>query len=302
MLFHAVVVVFALCLVAAMVLGGSKAYDHFFLANDDYNIRKVHTFLNDVLTHDDALALTGIAEGKNIFSVNFDKARDALRGISMADQVRVEHSLTERTVTITVTARRPAAWVVDKGMAKEDFSPGLEAFLTDENGNLVTLRIMRREFLDLPVIYGVQTDKLDDPTSLAKEDLRVALKFIETVKRRGAALFDLRSVDVSRGWALEVENDQGSKFLFSQKNLLTDKEMNDQLYRMQRVIDDFAGTNQVVGTANLAVARNVPVTFQVAQADPEPFVEPSPSKPAAPITSKKPAPAPAKKPTQPQKR
>jgi len=217
--------------------------------------------------------------------------------------------LTDRTVTITVTARKPVAWVVDASMKKEDFSPGLEAVLTDENGRLMTMRVMRPEFLPLPVIFGVQTEKLEDAKSLESEDFRVARMFIDTVKRRGGGLFTLRSIDISRGWALEAANDQDSKFLFAQKTLLTPADMDVQLNRMQQVINYATDNKQIIGTANLAVARNLPITFQVAQAAQvdhvsESLAEPSSSKPATSAPQRKPAPAstPAKKPVQQQKR
>ena len=119
------------------------------------------------------------------------------------------------------------------------------------------------EYYHLPVIYGVKGDNVRNGEPTPTEDLRLALQLLETLSRHPESLLHIRTIDVSRGYRLEVVNDTNARIIFGTSDF------EEQLARLQQLLAHCDESGRALETVNLMVKRNTPVTF-VASATPPP--------------------------------
>ncbi len=258
--------------------GLQAALDKFFFKNAEYTLRRISFELDEILTRDEALAVTGLREGVNIFSVDFARVEAALREIPQVQDVRLTRKLPDQ-IDVSITARRPLAWVAAPGETG-DPSASEKSLLVDAGGFLMRPRHIMPEYFHLPAIYGAKSDNVRDGEPLPGEDLRLAVRLIETVARHPNSLLHIRAIDVSRGYCLEVINDANARILFG----IADFE--EQLARLQQLLAHCNETGRSLERVNLMVKRNTPVTFDVV-ANPlpaDPVAVPTPSEQPTPKT------------------
>jgi len=241
--------------------GLQAALDKFFFKNAEYTLRRISFQLDEILSREEALAVTGLREGANIFSVDFAKVEAALREIPQVQDVRLERRLPDQ-IDISITARRPIAWVAAEGETG-DPSASEKSLLVDAGGFLMRPRHIMPEYYHLPAIYGAKSDNVRDGEPLPGEDLRRAVQLIETVARHPVSLLHIRAIDVSRGYCLEVVNDANARILFGMADF------EEQLARLQQLLAHCNESGRSLEKVNLMVKRNTPVTF-VAVANPLP--------------------------------
>jgi cell division septal protein FtsQ len=233
--------------------GLQAALDKFFFKNAEYTLRRISFELDEILTRDEALAVTGLREGINIFSVDFAKVEAALREIPQVHDVRLARKLPDQ-IDVSITARRPIAWVAAPGETG-DPSASEKSLLVDAGGFLMRPRHIMPEYFHLPAIYGAKSDNVRDGEPLPGEDLRQAVRLIETVARHPESLLRIRAIDVSRGYCLEVVNDTNARILFGTADF------EEQLARLQQLLAHCNETGRSLERVNLMVKRNTPVTF-----------------------------------------
>jgi cell division septal protein FtsQ len=255
----------------AAFFGLRTSLDKFFFKNSEYTLRRISFELDEILTREEALAATGLREGVNIFSVDLAKVEAALRAIPQIENVRIERSLPDQ-IDISISARRPIAWVAAEG-EKGDPSASEKSLLVDAGGFLLRPHRIVPEYYHLPVIYGVKGDNVRNGEPTPTEDLRLALQLLETLSRHPESLLHIRTIDVSRGYRLEVVNDTNARIIFGTSDF------EEQLARLQQLLAHCDESGRALETVNLMVKRNTPVTF-VASATPPPEI---PVAPAAPV-------------------
>jgi len=258
-------------LAVGSVFGIRYALDRFFYHNADYNLSRITLNLDNILTRDEALAETGLKEGVNIFSVDLNKVEATLRENQQVKDVQIERELPDH-LTITLTGRTPVAWIADGA----DTVLSEKCLLVDDDGYVMKVRHIQPEYYHLPAIYGVKSDNLADGTSLESEDLRLALQLLRTVDQHPECLLHIRSMDISKGYCIEVVNDSNSHITFA----ATDFE--EQLGRLQKLLAHCNETGRTLETVNLMVKRNTPVTFVAAAA---PAAEAEPAKTLSPTST-----------------
>ncbi len=234
-------------------LGISTALDKFFFSNSDYTLKRVTLELDGVLTREEALAETGIREGENIFRIDLANAEKALRAIPQVGDVCIERHLPDH-ISLTVTARDPVAWVAPLEKDADPFDPE-KSLLVDETGFLMKPRLIQPDFYHLPVIYGVQSDNIRDGEPLHNEDLHRALALLDEVERHPECLLNIRTMNISRGYCVEVVSDRNATITFS-----TD-DFPEQLARLRQLLEHCRDTGRELQSVNLMVRRNTPVTF-----------------------------------------
>jgi cell division septal protein FtsQ len=260
--------------------GLQAALDKFFFKNPEYTLRRISFELDEILTRDEALAVTDLREGVNIFSVDFAKVEVALREIPQVQDVRLVRKLPDQ-IDVSITARRPIAWVAARGETG-DPSASEKSLLVDAGGFLMRPRHIMPEYFHLPAIYGAKSDNVRDGEPLPGEDLRLAVRLIETVARHPNSLLHIRAIDVSRGYCLEVVNDANARILFGTGDF------EEQLARLQQLLAHCNETGRSLERVNLMVKRNTPVNFvPVANPLPEnPVAIPAPTSQPTPKTRK----------------
>ncbi len=261
--FWKVILLVAICV--AGWIGAGTVLDKFFFSNPEYNLRRVTVELDGVMTREEALTETGIREGENIFRVDLAKAEKALRAIPQVSNVVIERQLPD-AVSITLTARRPVAWVAPSDENADPFDPE-HSLLADENGFLMKPRLVHPEYYHLPVIYGVRSDNIRDGEPLHNEDLRRALALLDEVANKPETLLRVRSMNIAKGYCIEVTSDRNARILFAPEDF------SGQLGRLQLLLEHCRETGRELESVNLMVRRNTPVTFVMASA-----AEPAPAK------------------------
>lgn len=237
-------------------LGISTALDKFFFSNPDYTLRHVTLELDEILTREEALSEAGIREGDNIFSVDLSHAEKVLRAIPQVADVCIERRLPDQ-ISITLTARNPVAWVTWNEKDADPFNSET-SLLVDETGFLMKPRIIQPEFYHLPIIYGVRSDNIRDGEPLHNEELHRALALLDEVSRRPECLLNIRSLNISKGYCVEVVSDRGARIIFSTEDYT------EQLGRLRQLLEHCRDSGRVLDSVNLMVRRNTPVTFVMA--------------------------------------
>lgn len=249
--------------------GIRAALDRFFFQNADYTLNRITLNLDNILTREEALSATGLREGVNIFSVDLAKIEASLRAVPQVATVRIERELPDH-LAITVTAREPVAWVAAEGETG-DPSASDKSLLVDADGFLMRPHHMLPEYFHLPAIYGVKSDNVRAGAPLESEDLHIALRLIDTVARDPQSLLRIRTLDISRGYCIEVVSDRNARIVFGAGDF------EEQLARLQKLLAHCDESGRTLETVNLMVKRNTPVTFVIAAAPPQEIAEPKAS-------------------------
>jgi len=247
--------------------GIRAALDKFFFQNADYTLRRITLNLDDVLTREEALEQTGLHEGANIFSLDLVKVEAALKAVPQIQSVNIERELPDH-LSVSVTAREPVAWVAAEGET-DDPSASANSLLVDASGFLMHPRHVLPGYFHLPAIYGVKSDNVRAGEPLQSEDLRLALELIETVSRHPECLLRIRTMNISRGYCLEIVSDRNAHIVFGASGF------DGQLDRLQQLLAHCDESGRSLETVNLMVKRNTPVTF-LAAASAESLVKPTP--------------------------
>jgi len=243
---------FVVCLAAAG-LGISTALDKFFFSNSEYTLRQIHLALDGVMTPEDALAVTGLREGVNIFRVNLSEVEASLKTIPQVAAVQIERRLPDQ-ISLTLKSKQPVAWIAPADDTEDPFDPA-NALLVDAKGFFIIPRLIQPEFYQLPIIYGVKSPNILDSEPLHREDLMRGLRLLEIARRTPASALRIRTVNIGKGYCIDVTNDRNAKITFAAEDF------EEQLERLARLLEHCSESGRELATVNLMVKRNTPVTF-----------------------------------------
>lgn len=254
-------------IIAGSWIGGREALRRFVFENPDYAIREVKYVTDGTLTRESVLTTGDLAEGRNIFLVPIGKAVAAIEKMPQVENAEVTRTLPNR-LTVTVTERRPIAWIVAK--PDEDPTVSERAFLIDARGMLMKSKAKLEEYLHFPVISGVQTGNLVPGQRVTTSEMQAALELIQLTSE--STRFQARHIDLSKGYCLVVTAHSHAKVTFALERIEA------QLARLHRYLARAADDMMEIQTVNLVVERNTPVTF----------VQPEPAEGATPAPAKSP--------------
>ncbi len=96
-------------------------------------------------------------------------------------------------------------------------------------------------------------------------------------------MLHIRTIDISRGYCIEVVNDANARILFATSDF------EEQLARLQQLLAHCNDSGRALESVNLMVKRNTPVTF-VASATPPPEDPAAAAAAAAPAAPQSPTP------------
>lgn len=256
--------------------GGKEGLRQFVWENPDYFLREINFTTDGALTREQVLNAAGVAEGRNIFTVDLAETRAAIERMPQVEGAVVQRQLPNR-MTVTVTERRPIAWVAAKG--DEDPSSSERSFLIDGRGTVLRSRVILPEYYHLPIISGFETENLVPGKRVPAWEMQAALELVRL--NTDNTRFQPRNIDVSKGYCLIVTDQRHAKITFGLDKIET------QLSRLNRYLDRAEQDKKEIQTVNLIVERNTPVTF----VEPEPEWtppaadgEPAKALPAKPAT------------------
>jgi len=259
-------------------LGGKEALRRFLWENPDYFLHEINFATDGALTREQVLSVANISEGRNIFTVDLGKARAAIEKMPQVESTVVQRILPNR-INITLTERRPIAWIAPRGV--DDPSSSDRSFLIDARSIVLRSRVLLPEYYHLPVISGFETENLVAGKRVSDLEMQAALELIRL--NSDSTRFQAQNIDVSKGYCLVVTDQRHAKITFGLDNI------DRQLTRLYRCLDRAAADHKELQTVNLIVERNVPVTFFEPEGDAPP-ADPIPAKPAKPAPAPKTAP------------
>ena len=247
-------IVLVLVLAVGVVLGVRYGAKHFFFENPDYQLSQIEFQTDGSLQREQVLKTAELHEGVNIFTVNLGKVRDRLQQLSQVDEVQVIRKLPGE-IDIRIVERKPVAWITSEKQILDPFASDV-AFLVDARGVLMKEKKLLTEYLGLPSITGCTSESLEPGKIVESVEAKAAL---ELVRLSSASFmqtrFQIREIDVSKGYCLVVSDKNHTRVTFGFDNLET------QLQRLEQFLVYADDSKRELATVNLLVQRNIPVTF-----------------------------------------
>ena len=247
-----VALVVAVC--AGLYYGVRLGLSRFFFDNPDYRLSTIGVQTDGTLTRDQILKSAELQEGINIFSVNLAQVHDRLQQLPQVDDVQVERKMPNE-IDIQITERKPIAWITSEKAVANPFASDA-AFLVDARGILMKEKKLLPEYLALPLITGCSSEALVPGKAVDSFEAKAALELLRlTTTSFMQTRFQIREVDVSKGYCLVVTDKNHTEVMFGFDHLA------DQMQRLEQFLVYSDDTQREIATANLLVARNIPVTF-----------------------------------------
>jgi cell division septal protein FtsQ len=247
-----IVLVIAVC--AGLYYGVCTGLSRFFFDNPDYRLSTIAIRTDGTLQRDQILKAGGLQEGLNIFSVNLAQVHDRLQQLPQIDEVQVERKMPNE-IDITITERKPIAWITSEKTVADPFASDA-AFLVDARGILMKEKKLLPEYLALPLITGCSSEALVPGKTVDSFEAKAALELLRlTTTSFMQTRFQIREVDVSKGYCLLVTDKNHTRVMFGFENLDV------QMQRLEQFLVYSDDSQRPIETVNLLVARNIPVTF-----------------------------------------
>ncbi len=247
-------VVLVIALVAGCYYGVRAGLRRFFFDNPDYCLSTIAIRTDGTLQRDQVLKSAELREGLNIFSVNLAQVHDRLQQLAQVDEVQVERKMPNE-IDITISERKPIAWITSEKAVADPFVSDA-AFLVDARGILMREKKLLPEYLALPLIAGCSSEALVPGKAVDSFEAKAALELLRlTTTSFMQTRFQIREVDVSKGYCLLVTDKNHSQVMFGFDHLET------QMQRLEQLLVYSDDSGRPIETVNLLVARNTPVTF-----------------------------------------
>jgi cell division protein FtsQ len=247
-------IVLVLVLAVGVVLGVRYGAKHFFFENPDYQLSQIEFQTDGSLQREQVLKAADLHEGVNIFAVNLGKVRDRLQQLSQVDEVQVIRKLPGE-IDIRIVERKPVAWITSAKQILDPFVSDV-AFLVDARGVLMKEKKLLPEYLGLPSITGCASESLAAGKIVESSEAKAALELVRlSTASFMQSRFQIREIDVSKGYCLVVSDKNHTRITFGFDNLET------QLQRLEQFLAYADDSKQELATVNLLVQRNIPVTF-----------------------------------------
>jgi cell division protein FtsQ len=247
-------VVLALAICAGLYFGVQLGAKRLFFENPDYRLSQIEIQTDGTLQRDQVLKVAGLREGENIFSINLARVQERLQQLPQVDEVQVMRKMPGE-IDIHLVERKPIAWITSDKQISDPFASDV-AFLVDARGVLMKEKKLLPEYLGLPLITGCTSESLDAGKTVASSEAKAALDLLRLSTRSFMQTrFQIREIDVSKGYCLLVSDKNHTRVTFGFENL----EM--QLQRLEQFLVYSDDSKRDLETVNLLVQRNIPVTF-----------------------------------------
>lgn len=247
-------ILLSVLVVAGIVFGVRFGAKRLFFENPDYRLSKIEVRTDGTLQREQVLQAAELREGENIFSVNLARVHDQLQQLAQVDEVQVVRNMPGE-IDIQIVERKPVAWITTEKEMSDPFS-SQAAFLVDARGVLMQEKKLLPEYLGLPVITGCTNESLEAGRVVESFEAKAALELLRLSTRSFMQTrFQIREIDVSKGYCLLVTDKNHTQVTFGFDNL------DSQLQRLEQFLVYSDDSKRELETVNLLVQRNIPVTF-----------------------------------------
>lgn len=247
-------ILLSVLVVAGLIYGVRFGAKRLFFENPDYRLSKIEVRTDGTLQREQVLQAAELREGENIFSVNLARVHEQLQQLAQVDEVQVVRNMPGE-IDIQVVERKPVAWITTEKEMSDPFTSEA-AFLVDARGVLMREKKLLPEYLGLPVIAGCANESLEAGQVVESFEARAALELLRLSTRSFMQTrFQVREIDVSKGYCLLVTDKNHTRVTFGFDNL------DAQLQRLEQFLVYSDDSKRELETVNLLVQRNIPVTF-----------------------------------------
>ena len=245
---------------AGIIYGVREGSRRLFFENPDYQLSRIHVQTDGNLQRDLILDTAQLREGENIFSIDLARVQARLQELPQVDQVQVVRKMPAE-IDIHIVERKPVAWITSEKQISDPFSSEA-SFLVDARGVLMKEKKLLAEYLGLPLITGCTSESLEAGRTAESFEARAALDLLRLSTRSFMQTrFQIREIDVSKGYCLVVTDKNRTRVTFGFDNL------DQQLQRLEQFLVYADDSKRELDTLNLLVQRNIPVTFAKIAAD-----------------------------------
>jgi cell division septal protein FtsQ len=254
--------VFGLGLAFGAWFGGTEALRRWVWENQDFALTDIRVSTDGALQRDQILQAGEVKSGVNIFRVDTDHIRAGIDKLPQVERVDLQLVRPNR-IDITVTERKPIAWVTEKG--DEIPTASDKAWLIDARGVVMKTKRMIEEYLHLPHISGVPVADFVAGQRVNTAEMQATLELVRLDAEN--TRWQARNLDLSKGYCIIVTDQNHAKITFGLD------EMDQQLDRLTRYLDRADAEKKEIQTVNLIVRKNTPVTFHNPEDDVLPEAE-----------------------------
>jgi len=238
----------------AVYLGALEGAKRFFFENPEYQLKTIEVQTDGTLQRDQIVEVADLHEGENIFKINLGRVHDRIQQLPQVDEVQVVRKLSGE-IDIRVVERKPVAWLTSEKEFSDPFVSDA-AFLVDARGVLMKQKKLLPEYLGLPLILGCSSESLEAGKIVESSEAKTALELLRlSVRSFMQTRFQIRDIDVSKGYCLLVTDKNHTRITFGLNDL------EEQLQRLEQFLVYCDDSKQELETVNLLVQRNIPVTF-----------------------------------------
>ncbi len=250
-LFSALFVILAVAGTGAY-FASERVIDAAFFKNQDFQLRTINIKVQGAVTRAEVLQASGIELGQNLMTLDLDEIRARLTRMSYVESVRVERQLPS-TLKITIEERQPVARI--RPYSREGNQLAVSVYYVDAQGYIMKPKAGEK-LKPLPELMGVESDQIQEGQKTDRYEILSALNLLRLADYSALrSELDLTQIYVqSKGYLILRTQSQG-QIRFRTGYL------DQQIVRLQYIMDKAHQMGAVVRTVDLAPERNVPVTF-----------------------------------------
>lgn len=183
-----------------VVLAGGliAASVHALMQTTPFPVQKVEVCGAKRLTHDEIVALTGVAPGQNLLALRLKSIGQQVSSNPWVASVRVQRFF-PGTIAVSISERQPVAVI----------NMGLLYYLDDKGEPFKPLSF--GDSLDFPVVTGIAEDDLNNDPITTKDALKTASNLIGALKQHGSfILADVSEIHYDRGHGFTLYTTAGA--------------------------------------------------------------------------------------------
>ncbi|MCE1224909.1 MAG: FtsQ-type POTRA domain-containing protein [Geobacteraceae bacterium] len=182
-----------------LLAGGLLAASiHALMQTTPFPVQKVEVRGTKRLTHEEIIALTGVAPGQNLLALRLKSIGQQVSSNPWVASVRVQRFF-PGTIAVSISERQPVAVI----------NMGLLYYLDDKGEPFKPLSF--GDSLDFPVVSGIAEDDLSNDPATTKEALKTACNLIEALKQHGSfILADVSEIHYDRGHGFTLYTTAGA--------------------------------------------------------------------------------------------
>lgn len=242
---------------AVLWFGGTWALRVLLFDNPRYNLAHIDLDVVGAIPRQQVLEWAQVPPSVNIILLDIGKVHGRLASQSAVGLAEVRRVFPNRLM-IRVTERRPMARLLTTGGVAGESDDVF--YLIDRQGMVMRPR-PGEDFRHLPEIKGADLVDVTVGTRVRSVEVFAALNLLTLIEGSPIrAEFDRMSVDVAAADLLEAHLGRDAQVFFSPDS----KAMPEQLRRLEVILSYCQRWQRRLGTADLTVERNVPVTFAAA--------------------------------------